>query len=149
MVGKVVHIHPIGQAQLFNVIDASNVLRPGLSFGERRQKHGRQYGDDGNDHQQFNQGKCLPAACVEGESSSIHVFYGIDLQVTSNAAKCPSPIYVRLHFPGMKPSPKQTGKRGLFERGRCWAATRNNGAGFCTDNKNAGRMARRCGENIP
>ena len=53
----VVDVHPQGQVELAKVIVAGDPLANLLGFGQGRQKHSRQDGNDGDDHQQFNQGK--------------------------------------------------------------------------------------------
>ena len=45
------------RGELLDIIQASDRLRAGLGFVQRRQQHGRQNGDDGDDHQQLDQGE--------------------------------------------------------------------------------------------
>ena len=45
------------QANLLGVVQAIGLLRFGFRPAQRRQEHARQNGDNGNDHQQLNQGK--------------------------------------------------------------------------------------------
>jgi hypothetical protein len=45
------------QAVLFQVVDAVDALSLSLGRGQRRQEHGRQNGNDGNDDEQSNQGE--------------------------------------------------------------------------------------------
>jgi hypothetical protein len=40
---------------LLLIVDALNTFGLLLGFGQRRQKHGRQYGNDSNNHQQLNE----------------------------------------------------------------------------------------------
>ena len=53
----VLHVHPPGQHQLAVVVHAHNALRLGLGLGQRGQQQSRQDGDDGNDDEQFDEGK--------------------------------------------------------------------------------------------
>ena len=53
VVGK----HDYAQADLLEVAGAIDDVGLLLGLGERRQQHGRQDGDDGDDHQKFNQGE--------------------------------------------------------------------------------------------
>ena len=55
----VVGVEDLAKLELLEVVDAADGagLLPGL--GERGQKHGGKNRDDGDDHQQFNQGECL------------------------------------------------------------------------------------------
>ena len=46
-----------GKLQLFSVAHAPKALGFGLRFGERWQQHARQDRDNGNDHQQFDEGE--------------------------------------------------------------------------------------------
>jgi hypothetical protein len=43
------------QRDLLGVVQTADALRLGLRLGEGRQKHGREDGDDGNNHQEFDQ----------------------------------------------------------------------------------------------
>ena len=56
----VVRIHRQAQADLMQVGIARDGPRALLGRGQRRQQHCREDGDDGNDHQKFNQGECTP-----------------------------------------------------------------------------------------
>jgi hypothetical protein len=56
----VISVTPIknaAQLQLFHIADATDSLRPQFGLAQRRQQHRREDGDDGDDHQQFNQGE--------------------------------------------------------------------------------------------
>ena len=50
-------VHAYPQSNLLQVIETVGFLRFGLGFGQRRQKHARQHGDDRDDDQQFNKGE--------------------------------------------------------------------------------------------
>ena len=45
----------------FKLLKQTDLLRLGLGLGQRGQQHGGQNGDDGNDHQQFNERKAAGA----------------------------------------------------------------------------------------
>src|ERR1035437_179356 len=64
-----IHNHP--QRQLLLIIQAACHISLHLCFCQCRQKHCGKDGDDGNDHQQFNQGKTPPALTY---SLFAHVF---------------------------------------------------------------------------
>ena len=49
------HIHHHSQSQLPLIIETGRLLRTVFCRRQCRQQHRRQNGDDGNDHQQFNQ----------------------------------------------------------------------------------------------
>ena len=51
----VVHIHTHGQAELAEIIVAGNSPARLLGLAQSRQQHRRQNGDDGDDHEQFDQ----------------------------------------------------------------------------------------------
>ena len=59
LVGKdfvvVILIHEEGIAPLLDVVQATYGFGLFFRLGERRQQHGRENGDDGDDHQQFNE----------------------------------------------------------------------------------------------
>ena len=57
-------IHLQSDAALLHIRNTVRHLRPTLGIRERRQKHRRQNGDDGNDHKKFDQGKA--AAILTG-----------------------------------------------------------------------------------
>jgi hypothetical protein len=48
-------IHCCRQHGLLAVADVVDRIGPAFRLGQRRQQHGREDGDDGDDHQQFNQ----------------------------------------------------------------------------------------------
>jgi len=50
-------VYSPGQGQLFKIVQAADALGAGFGPGERRQEQPGQNGDDGDDHQQFNQRK--------------------------------------------------------------------------------------------
>ncbi len=52
-----IRIHVHAHAQLLHVADAGNGAGLFTRFGQRRQQHGRQNRDDGDDDQKFDQGK--------------------------------------------------------------------------------------------
>jgi len=57
LLGEFARVKQPRQVQLLHVVDARNPLRLGLGLGQRRQQHRRQNGNDGDDHQQFNERK--------------------------------------------------------------------------------------------
>jgi hypothetical protein len=65
---------------LFQITQAGNAFGAFLRAGQCGQQHGRQYGDDGDDHQQFNQGEPMMAAgaAFSGELS-FHLFFDVIL----------------------------------------------------------------------
>jgi hypothetical protein len=52
-----VGVHADGHAQLLQVVDALDAFAGFLGPGQCRQQHAGEQGNDGNDHQQFNQGE--------------------------------------------------------------------------------------------
>ena len=64
----VVEVNRVGDPQLAQLTGAIDALSGFLGFGESRQQHSRQYGDDGDDHQKFDQRKCGRASCAGGHS---------------------------------------------------------------------------------
>jgi len=68
-----------GQAHLPHVAEAGHALRLGLGLGERRQQQGGQNGDDGDDHQQFNQreGAWTPPRHTD-QGTRLHEFMLLD-----------------------------------------------------------------------
>ena len=55
---------------LLAVAGAERLHRLGLGPGKGRQEHSRQDGDDGDDHQQFDQGESAGTATVGGVHGS-------------------------------------------------------------------------------
>ncbi len=51
----IVHVHRVGESPLFQVVEAGDLLGLGFGLGQCGQQHRGQNGNDGNDHQQFNQ----------------------------------------------------------------------------------------------
>ena len=51
----VIQIHVEREPPLPEVAETGDAVGLFLGLGQRRQKHGRQNGDDGDDHQQFDQ----------------------------------------------------------------------------------------------
>ena len=80
------HIHDVRQRQLLLVADATRLLRARLGRGQRRQQHGRQNGDDGNDHEQFNQSKtCAGMETILGMHM---IFSKADKRQAATAGRC-------------------------------------------------------------
>jgi hypothetical protein len=52
-----------GITDLAHVVQALDTAGAFLGAAQRRQQHRRQNGDDGDDHQQFNQGEAPPQTC--------------------------------------------------------------------------------------
>ena len=50
-------IHHAAEPHLFEVIDAAKPFGALFGLGQRRQKHRRQNGNNGNDDEQFNKGE--------------------------------------------------------------------------------------------
>jgi hypothetical protein len=55
-------IHYAAQIQLLQIVQTLNSLCRGFCFGQGREEHGRENGNDGNHHQKFNQCKSRLAA---------------------------------------------------------------------------------------
>jgi len=51
----VIDIHERAQGQLFIVVEATDLGGLGFSFAQGRQEHRGQNGDDGDDHEQFDE----------------------------------------------------------------------------------------------
>jgi hypothetical protein len=51
----IINIKVPAELKLAKVVSARDVLRLALCLAEHRQEHRRQYGDDGGDHEQFDQ----------------------------------------------------------------------------------------------
>ena len=64
-------IHIISQAQLTQIVDTVGPIRLFLCRRQRGQQHGGQNGDDGDDHQQFNESKA--PVCRSMEFNSFHL----------------------------------------------------------------------------
>ena len=56
-ISVILNVHPPRVHQLAAVVHATYALRLGLGFGQCGQKQPGQNSDNGDDHQQFNQGK--------------------------------------------------------------------------------------------
>ena len=56
----IIHIHDDRQPHLLEIADALGRQCLLLGFGKSRQEHARQDGNDGDDHQQFDEGETLP-----------------------------------------------------------------------------------------
>src|SRR5437773_8678968 len=69
-----IEIHYRSQAKLSQIVDASDPLTRFLGPRQGRQQHTSENGNDGNDHQQFNQSKSNPArAPLAGNSKRGHL----------------------------------------------------------------------------
>ena len=64
----VVDIEPPAEHELPAVVHALNTGGLGLRFGQRRQEHAGQNGDDGDDHQQFDEGESAMGFRKRGRS---------------------------------------------------------------------------------
>ena len=60
----VVGIHDPGQCQLFVVVETGGAQRLLFGLGQRRQQQRRQDGNDGDDHQQLDEGEGQPAVLL-------------------------------------------------------------------------------------
>jgi hypothetical protein len=56
MLGVIIGVTGRGDSHLLHVVEAPGLVRLLFGFGKRRQQHGRQNCDDGDNHQQFD--KC-------------------------------------------------------------------------------------------
>jgi len=56
-IAVILPIHRVGQAYLFEIVETGRGLRPGFGAGESREEHRGENGDDGDDHQKFDQSK--------------------------------------------------------------------------------------------
>jgi len=56
----IARIQQVAQDDLFLIAGAADRLGLGLGPGQRRQKHARQDGDDGDDNEQFDQREGMP-----------------------------------------------------------------------------------------
>ena len=50
-----------GQGKLFAIVDAADALSLGLRLCQSRQEHAGQNGDDGDDHQEFDEREATAA----------------------------------------------------------------------------------------
>ena len=53
-------VHVVGQHQLLGVVHTEDALSFGFSLGQRGQEHACQNGDDGDDHQELDEGETGP-----------------------------------------------------------------------------------------
>ena len=51
----IVAVHPGAETDLLEIVEAGGASGPVTRFIQRRQQHGREYGDDGDDDQKFDQ----------------------------------------------------------------------------------------------
>ena len=72
----VVDVHLIRETELAEVVKARDAMRLRFRPGQCRQQHGREDGDDGNHHEQFNQCECRPAMTVGGKEFLVRVHAG-------------------------------------------------------------------------
>ena len=68
---KVVEIHEIRQGKLFEVAIALDRLRLGFGARKRREQHAGEDRDDGNHHEQLNQGETPLGSALR---SVVHFF---------------------------------------------------------------------------
>ena len=59
-VSKIIHVHHSGQAPVPHIRRAFNLEGFAFRFCQRGQKQSSEDRDDGNDHEEFDQRKCLP-----------------------------------------------------------------------------------------
>ena len=76
-------VHHDGQAQLVLIAGALDAFGGFLGPGQRRQEHGGQDRDDGDDHQKLNERKggrfrARPADCNSSHSSKFYLNAGLD-----------------------------------------------------------------------
>ena len=58
-------IHRNSKPHLFFVVQTNHLVCLQFCFPKGRQEHARKNGNNGNDHQQFDQGECL-SGCLHG-----------------------------------------------------------------------------------
>ncbi|MPN21167.1 hypothetical protein SDC9_168546 [bioreactor metagenome] len=78
IVTEISPIHMYGKDRLTHIAQTGGPLAPFLGIGKSRKKHCRQNGDNGNDNEQFDQGKC-PAASNEFTPNMARVNVGHNL----------------------------------------------------------------------
>jgi hypothetical protein len=71
----VVGIHDPRCANLASVAHAGNSLRPGFGPTQRREQHGGQYGDNGDNHQKFDQSETLPPVSKANQTAVAFQFH--------------------------------------------------------------------------
>lgn len=59
-------------SDLTEIVQAKRLLGLGIRAGERREQHGRQYSNDRNDHQEFDQGESSEAGHWESVGFGVH-----------------------------------------------------------------------------
>jgi len=74
----VIHVELPRHHQLLGVVEAHDAVALGLGLGQRRQEHARQDGDDGDDHQQFDQGEAFPGALPRRPGGGVGMACDID-----------------------------------------------------------------------